>query len=196
MLLGDIETPDFLGLFPTRSACARRARREGITSFRSVRVGNQGYRLFKSPNPPSVLDAAIAYAEAVDWATHVEVWPVDEGRKPGQKVVLIVTCFKDELPDDIPPSVELEPVTPSLWESDDKEGFEHRKRETSAGPRAKSDVESPTKLVWKIADELMTGLTALDKEMRGVIINKCVEAGVNKSTAQTQLYRWAKANGK
>lgn len=181
---------EIIGVFATRGQCLRKARREGIKAFRSLRIGNQGWRLITMPDTNPALDPAIAFADACDWVSHVEVHSVDEGRQPGTRVVLIVTCFKDEIPDTIPEGVEMEPITPSLWDGD-KDAFEHRSREhkaTAAGPRAKSDVESPTKLVWKIADE-MPGADRKD------VIAACIERGVNKATAQTQYYRWAKAKG-
>lgn len=182
---------EIIGLFATRGQCLRKANREGIKAFRSLRIGNQGWRLIRMPDTNPALDPAIEYAKGCDWVSHVEVHSVDEGRQPGTRVVLVVTCFKEEIPEgDVPPGVELEPITPSLWLGD-KEAFEHRSREhkaTAAGPRAKSDVESPTKLVWKIADE-MPGADRKD------VIAACVEQGVNKATAQTQYYRWAKAKG-
>lgn len=185
-----------LGTFATRSQAARMAKRANIKSFSVHRIGNSGYRLSTRPAHPG-LDAALEYAAACDWISHVETHFVDEGRQPGVKLVFVVTCFKEEIPEgELMEGVEIEPITPSLW-GDDKEAFEHRSRRvsTSAGPRAKSDVESPTKLVWQIADSHnIEG--ALTKEDRAAIINESVEKGVNKSTAQTQLYKWAKANGK
>lgn len=192
---------EIVGVFATRGQCLRKARREGVKAFRSVRIGNQGYRLVTMPDNNPALDPAIAFAEACDWVSHVEVQSIDEGRQPGTRVVLVVTCFKEEIPDAIPPGVDLEPITPSLWLGD-KEAFEHRSREhkaTAAGPRAKSDVESPTKLVWKIADEYAATLNPgeeIGKAGRALVIERCIEQGVNKATAQTQYYRWAKSNGK
>ena len=54
------------------------------------------------------------------------------------------------------------------------------------GLRAKSDIESPVKVVWRIADE-MKGAD------RKAVIAACEAAGVNKSTASTQFYKWQKA---
>lgn len=187
---------EIIGTFATRSQCARKARREGFKAFRSLRIGNEGWRLVTMPDTNPALDPAIAFADACDWVSHVEVHSVDEGRKPGTRVVLVVTCFKDEIPETVPEGLDVEPITESLW-SGDKEAFEHRARnkDTSAGPRAKSDVESPTKLVWQIADEMCYNASELNKELRTAIIAACVEKGVNKATAQTQVYRWAKSKG-
>lgn len=185
---------EIVGMFATRSQAAHKAKRESIKSFWTPRIGNEGYRLVRMNDHPGI-DAAIAYAEGCDWISHVETKHIDEGRTPGLKLVFIVTCFKDEIPtDELMEGVELEPLTESLW-GDDKEAFEHRSRpsSTSSTPRAKSEVESPTKLVWKIADESGIAALTMSKEQRGELIERCVEAGINKSTAQTQLYRWAKA---
>lgn len=186
---------EIVGMFATRSQAARKAKRDGIKAFAVHRIGNQGFRLVTMGTHPG-LDAAIDYAASCDWISHVETQHIDEGRQPGLRLVFVVTCFKEEIPEgELMEGVEIEPITPSLW-GDDKEAFEHRRRvTTSAGPRAKSDVESPTKLVWQIADSRSIE-GALTKEDRAAIINECVEKGVNKSTAQTQLYKWAKANGK
>lgn len=191
---------EIIGLFATRTQAARKAVREDIKAFQSVRMGNQGWRLVTMPDQPG-LDAAIAYAKTCDWINHVEVKHIDEGREPGYRLVLVVSCFRSEIPvDEIPEGLELEPITPQLWESDDKEGpFEHRARfkpvKTEGAPRAKSDIESPTKFVWNLADEQKIE-GELTKADRARIIEMCIAAGVNKSTAQTQLYKWAKANGK
>lgn len=178
-------------LYATRSQVARHAKRNSIAAFWSVRVGNQGWKLVEMAT--QVPAAALEYAAKQDFVNHVEMLHVDEGRQPGYRPVLIVTCLRDELPADVP--FDVEPITPSMWEKPD--GFEHRAKSSPtggpSGTRAKSDVESPTKLVWKIADELCSDAATMDKELRNKIIDACVAAGVNKSTAQTQIYRWAKS---
>lgn len=168
-------------IYATRSQVGRYARRQGITSFMSVRVPNRGWKLFEMHGDVS---AALEYAKGKDFVAQVECHHIDEGRQPGTRPVLVVTCLRDELPADIP--FDVEPVTPSLWEQGAADNFDHRARsKASAGQRAKSDVESPTKLVWKIADEMV------DAPKKDVVA-ACVAAGVNASTASTQYYRWSK----
>ena len=130
--------------------------------------------------------ASLEYAKGKDFVAWTEVRYIDEGRSPGLQGVLIVSCFKHELPDDIPADLIVEPLTPELW--DGSKGEASATGKVAAGGRAKSEVESPTKLVWQIADS-MPGADRKD------VIAACIEKGVNKSTAGTQYYRWAKARG-
>lgn len=178
-------------LYSTRSQVARFARRNNIAAFWAVRHPNMGWKLHEMPTvvPPE----AVAYAAKHDFVSHVEMMHIDEGRQSGYRAVLVVTCLRDELPVDVP--FDVEPITPSMWE---KPGdFEHRGKSSTgpspSGTRAKSEVESPTKLVWKIADESGVDPATMDKAARAKLIEQCEAQGVNKSTAQTQLYRWAKA---
>lgn len=53
--------------------------------------------------------------------------------------------------------------------------------------RERSSVESPVQLVHRICNE-MKG------KPRDEIIARCIELGVNKSTAKTQFYAWRKKN--
>lgn len=169
--------------YATRSQAARYARREGITCFQSILVTGRGWKF--APINGDVSEA-LAYAKGKDFISHVEAQHIDGGRQPGFQQVLVVTCFKDELPEGIPPHFVIAPITPSLWAANAPDNFEHRARSSSpTAQREKSAVESPTKLVWAIADE-MVGAD------RAAVIAACVEKGVNKSTAQTQYYRWAK----
>ena len=175
---------EVIDTYATRSQVARVARRQGIEHFYSIRMPN-GWRLVKQDRPSPDFAEALAYAKSVDFVHHVEVQFIDEGKTPGTRSVLIATCLKDELPQSIPFAVD--PITPSLWAEGAADNFEHRARSSSsAGERAKSEVESPTKLVWKIADEMVG---ASKKE----VVAACVAAGVNPSTASTQHYRWSKA---
>lgn len=176
---------EIIDTFATRPQVSRQARRRGIEHFQSIRIPNVGWRLVDMSAPSPTFADAFAYAKSVDFVSHVEVMHIDGGKQPGLRSVLVVTCRKDELPEDVP--FDVEPVTPSLWADGASDNFEHRSRSsTSAGPRAKSDVESPTKLVWRIADEMVG-------KDRKEVIDACVAAGVNKSTAQTQYYKWSKA---
>src|SRR5690606_34520288 len=124
------------------------------------------------------------YAKGKDFVAWVESRYVDEGRQPGLLGVLIVSCFKTELPLDIPADFIVEPITPDLFKGNAKPG-EAMKGERTPG-REKSEIQSPTKLVWQIADE-MAGAD------RKEVIAACVAKGVHPSTASTQYYRWSKA---
>lgn len=121
-----------------------------------------------------------------DFVHHVETAWVDKTRVG----VLIVSCRKDEITPEEWARIEaegllVEPLTPGLWsKGDDKP--EPKARNATTGARARSDVESPTKLVWQIADE-MPNATRKD------IIAACVARGVHPSTASTQYSRWNKA---
>ncbi len=167
----------------TRSQAAKAAQKAGLTNFRTVLDGtHRGFWRFHSM--PGVSPAA-EWAKGKDFVHHVESDFVDEGRQPGQVGVLVITCTLEEIADEmIPVGFRLEPITPSLFkpERDDVGRRDH----APSAQRAKSDVESPTKLVWQIADS-MPGAD------RAAVVEACVAAGVNKATASTQFYRWAKA---
>ncbi|AGC35749.1 hypothetical protein ACP46_gp64 [Rhizobium phage RHEph06] len=167
--------------YATRGQVARFAKRQNIHSFWSVNMPGFGWKLVEMPGDDQL---ARDYAAAQDFVSHVEIQHIDEGRKPGYEGVLIVTCLKSELPEGIP--FRCEPITPSLWAEGAADNFEHRARSsTVAGPRAKSDAESPVKTVWRIADEMVG-------QDRKAVIAACVAAGVNPSTASTQYYKWNK----
>lgn len=169
--------------YVTRSQAAKAAQRAGHPSFRTIRFPSHGwkYEVFNGK-----CDEAHAYAKTVDFVHHVEVDHIDEGRAPGYRGVLIVTCLPEELPADLPFAVE--PITPELFADKAIRDSLGKGLTTGAtGVRAKSDIESPTKVVWRIADE-MKG------EPKSAIVARCVEAGVNESTASTQFYKWRKAN--
>ena len=170
-------------LYATRSAAARAAIKAGHKQFRTRWMAT-GWKF----SPMTLHELPIPYADGKDFVAWTEVASIDEGRTPGYQGVLVVSCFKDELPDDIPTDLLVEPQTPELWDGS-KGSTTGATKATSAGPRAKSDVESPTKLVWRMADE-MVGADRKD------VIAACVAAGVNKSTAQTQYYKWSKARSK
>ena len=113
-------------------------------------------------------------------------WDTPVGLRPMKYGVLVVSCRKDELPHDIPDTLWIEPQTPSLWSTKDDTAAPAKARLSTGGPRAKSDVESPTKLVWQLADD-MVGASRKD------VIAACVAKGVHPSTASTQYSRWNKA---
>lgn len=63
--------------------------------------------------------------------------------------------------------------------------------ETSPEPKApravpRSTAESPTKLVWAIAD-------AMPGEKRGAVVAACIAQGIATGTARTQYQKWSKA---
>lgn len=129
---------------------------------------------------------AASWPAAKDYVNHVETVWIDKVKT----AALIVTCRMDEIPAEDLEIVKkagwlIEPITPSLFDKGDDKP-EPKARNASTGERAKSDVESPTKLVWQIADS-MPGATRKD------IIAACVAKGVHPSTASTQYSRWNKA---
>ena len=174
--------------YPSRSAAAQAAEREGFRHFRCefhfdtrrwyFRVMTEGY------NP------TFGYV-AYDWVHHVEFTYRDVGDAVptvcGVVVVNITKSELDEILTEFPcedPRITFEPLTRDLWNGGAIEGV---KRQTKNGTRATSEVESPVRVVWRIASE-MKG------KDRKEVIAACIAAGVNKSTASTQFYKWSLAN--
>lgn len=180
--------------YATRTQAAAHAKRK-TNNFRTRRAINRAFwEYFSVPSQSPTLDADLAlcneWAATRDYVAWVETHFQDQGRKPGHLFLFVVTCPREEIPSEDFAMVEgmsgaFDPILPSIWNSNDREADDMTPSADSK-PRAKSDVESPTKLVWAIADEM----TGADK---AAVIAACVEKGVNKSTAQTQYYRWAKA---
>ena len=115
----------------------------------------------------------LAFAER-DWVHHVE-WTLTEG---GRLVpCVVVTCAIDDTRMlEVPKDVALQPIDADLW----------RDASAPSPVRPRSTVESPVKVVWRVAGE-MIGAARKD------VIAACVALGVDKSTASTQFYKWGKA---
>lgn len=171
--------------YSTRSQAAAGAKRAGHEHFQTFKQP-QGWKWASMPVP----SPAFGYAHGKDFIAWIETHHIDEGRTNGYKGVIIVTVTKEELPTDIPADIEVQPVTPSLWANpaDTSQQGAASGGAGRSGVREKSDAKSPVKIVWETADE-MKGAD------RKLVIAACVDKGVNKATASTQYYRWAKANG-
>lgn len=176
--------------FLTRSQAARAAIRAGHMNFITRPDPRERkhwiYHDLKGTSP------AIDWADR-DYVNHVESDWIDEGRSPGYVGVIVVTCTLGEIPAEdrkqlTEQGIRIEPLTPELFDKGDRAEASRvsKARPSSASPRAKSDVESPTKLVWSIAD-------GMPNATRSEIVAACEKAGVNKATASTQFYRWQKA---
>lgn len=164
-----------------RSLAADAAKKAGHSSFRTSQDEQGMWKMHYEPGISPAQEFGDANREFVAW---VETDWDKSGPSPVKVGVLVVSCRKDELPA-IPDGLRVEPQTPSLWsKGDDKP--EPKARNASTGERAKSDVESPTKLVWQIADS-MPSATRKD------VISACVEKGVHPSTASTQYSKWNRA---
>lgn len=122
-------------------------------------------------------EKAEAFAK-YDFVHHVEWTLTTEG-----KLIpcLVVSCRRNEITEEIPAEFDVQPLTRDLW-------WDVTETTKGNGMRAKSEIESPVKVVWRIAEE-MKG------QPRAAVIAACVEAGVNKSTAATQYYKWSKQGG-
>lgn len=198
--------------FITRRQAAEAARALGYKTFRTVWV--KDIEMWKPVYEPGDGTPADEWAKGKDFVAWCETaWVgADEGQRT-RVGVAIVTITRDELElETIPPDVLVEPITPSLWARDERPQGKLTTRkvarppwggdgegdqtgdapaqadEKSKAPRPRSDAQSPTKLVWQIADEMS------DKP-RAEIIAACVAAGVNPATASTQFSRWKKSKG-
>lgn len=172
-------------VFVYRSQAAEYAKKQGWSSFRSKQDEHGMWFAHYEPG-----ESPAVKWEGVDFVHHVETDWDRSGATPRKIGVLVINVTKPELDAAIWDAINqegllVEPITPSLWsKGDDKP--EAKARNASTGERAKSDVESPTKLVWQIADE-MVGASRKD------VIAACVAKGVHPSTASTQYSRWNKA---
>lgn len=172
--------------FLTRSQAARAAQKVSLLpgAFRTYSIPDRVGRVWKygttQKNTP-----AVDWAKGKDYVSWVETDFIDEGRSPGLRGVLVVTCRIDEIPSQdqteaLALGYSFSPITPELF------NLSSATERPIAGARAKSEAESPVKTVWRIADE-MKGAD------RKAVIAACIAAGVNKATASTQVYRWQKA---
>lgn len=166
-------------VFVYRSQAADYAKKQDWSSFRTKQDEHgMWFAWYERGESP-----AQAFGDAnKDFVAWVETAWDSTGEKPIKLGVLVVSCRKDELPA-IPDGLIVEPQTPSLWSKGDDNTPTPKPRNASTGERAKSDVESPTKLVWQIVDS-MPGATRKD------IIAACVAKGVHPSTASTQYSKW------
>lgn len=167
-------------LYPTRSLAAKNAGRQGHPNFMTLRMPG-GWRWASMPTPSPATELT-----SRDYVAWVETHHIDEGRQSGYRGVVIVTCAEEEIPtEDKELGFEFQPITAEAW--DLREAVQRRQsNNATTESRAKSDVASPTKLVWQIAD-------SMPDADRKAVVEACVAAGVNKATASTQYYRWQKA---
>lgn len=173
--------------FIFRSQCVKHALKAGFKNFRTTRNLDG---LWVAHYEPGDCPAA-EWATGRDFVSHVETKWVD-GVRTGVVVVRITKEEVNDLGDDekIPAEFQVEPINAELWGQDPTKHSPTRPRRDGAvsAHRAKSDVESPVKVVWRIAGEMQG-------KPRAEIIAACVEAGVNNSTANTQYYKYCKAQG-
>lgn len=171
--------------FPTRSGAAQAARKELGEGkfFRTTQTADSDWKWHYEPG--AHVGLGFPTVQALDFVAWVEVDWDRSGALPHVVPVAIVTCRLEEI-SEMPSHFRIEPITPELFE--DPNAPQPKQRRTSTGERERSDVESPTKLVWQLADE-MTGAT------RQEVVAACVARGVHKSTASTQYYRWKVARG-
>lgn len=177
--------------YSTRSMAAKAAMKAGLRNFRTLpdRIERGMWRYHQMPGTSPAAD----WATGKDFVHHVETDFVDGGRSPGHVGVLVITCTLEEIANEnVPADFRVEPITPSLFKPDAPDTGRARGESTGAAEgsftRAKSDVASPSKLVWEMADKMTAAGST-----RNEVIEACVAAGVNKATASTQFYRWAKA---
>lgn len=97
------------GVFISRSNAARHATRAGLRAFETMQVplDPEAWTYEERQTGPGI-DYALSWSEDKDWVHHVEI---TELAIP----ILIVTCFKHEITEDVPSLFELRPITPELW---------------------------------------------------------------------------------
>lgn len=179
----------------TRSQAAQAALKKDIACFRTrPDPTHRGYWMYNVVSGPSAGPDAKEWASTRDYVAWVEVDFRDSGHTPGYDSVLVITCFLEEVPAEDMAEIKangwkIQPITPSLFTMVEEKNplRDTTGRSKPAGaPREKSSAESPTKLVWEIASSMPTASKA-------DIVAACVARGIHPSTAQTQYYKWAKA---
>lgn len=169
--------------YATRSQAAKHAMKRGLTAFRCFQ-NDDGTWTYREEIANKPLRDALKWAAQKDYVHHVEM----ENTAP----ILIVTCLKEELATE-KIIFEMEPITPSLWDSHRNE-ISHVYGRKQATPRmgldgtvrASSSVASPSKLVWEIAE-------ANQHLTRGEVLKLCIDAGVHEGTAKTQFQKWKRS---
>jgi hypothetical protein len=172
--------------FNTRSDAAKAAQRELGEGklFRTTQNADGDWSWHYEPG--AHVGLGFQTVQALDFVAWVEVDWNREGALPHAVPVAVVTCRLDEV-DQMPSHFRIEPITPELFELHNPFAKpEPKARRASTGERERSGVESPTKLVWQLAGE-MVGAT------RAEVVAACVERGVHPSTAATQYYRWQRS---
>jgi hypothetical protein len=97
--------------YASRAHTATYASKAGVVAFESL-PADGGWR-WQGRDPGPGLTYALLYARGKDWINHCEV-------RPNGKPILVVRVTKPELPGGIPALFELRPVTPSLWDRQEK----------------------------------------------------------------------------
>lgn len=173
----------FVNKFGSRSAAADMAKRRGIACFKIEKMEHASWRIDER-TPTPAFNSAVAWAQGVDYVNHVELY---DGNKP----VLIVTCFKEEILQK--PPYAIAPLTPSLWEAHAKD-VKARQRTTVADvapkhekPRRERLHGQPTakQILFEIAD-------AHPEWTKGAVVAACVARGVFEGTASAQYSNWKK----
>lgn len=94
----------------TKSIAAMAARRNGHTAFETKRISTDPERwIFESRTRGPGIEFAELWSADKDYIHHVEI---TEHAIP----ILVVTCKREEITDDIPELFRIEPVTPSLFD--------------------------------------------------------------------------------
>lgn len=169
-------------IYTTRSQAAQAARKELGEGkfFRTTQTADGDWKWHYEPGAHVGLGLTVKR----DYIAWVEVTWDRTSATPFPVPVAIVTCRLAEI-EDAPAGFLIEPITPELFQAHNPFA-KAAKPAPSTGERPRSTVENPTKLVWRLADEMVG-------QPRAAVIAACEAAGVNKATASTQFYRWQKA---
>lgn len=172
--------------FTTRSLAAQAARRRGIEAF-SCDILDNGQWGYNEEVLTDRFRDAVKFGREKDYVHHVE-------QHKGEPI-LIVTCYKEELASERLPYRVL-PLTPSLWDSHDKDirslsGHLPQGRQ-AVKPEARVERTSPKGAVAMVHEICANNQEKTRKE----IIALCEQAGIHPSTAATQYAKWVKANKK
>lgn len=208
-----------VAVYMSRRQAAIKALRSGLKSFETYQpmptVDRNCWTFVERPDGPGVQYAQM-FAEGRDWIHHVEV---TEKLIP----VLVVSCFREEILEEIPSLFEIRPLTPELWETARKQypDTSYKVKTPSLvadpnkplplnasgtmAPREPTPTRDPNPAdpnVMPVASRLRNGATAICREvyieMRGsdrrTVIDECVARGVLEVTAATQYSRNKRGN--
>jgi hypothetical protein len=164
---------------PTKTLAAICARRRGFRVFETRRVKlNPDAWLYEERPFGAGAEYAELYAKSVDFVHHIEM---TETLTP----ILVVTCRKDELPDDIPELFKVVPVTPELFDAKREPKF----KPPSIRPTLKIEPNVPAALHQNIDPaKLAAALLFLNQLSPPVVTQPILKNEMTASELAAQLF--------
>lgn len=186
---------DMAPVFFSRSNAARHAIKRGLRAFETLQPVSSDPTCwtYEDRGDGPTIDYALAWSEGKDWVHHCEVTL--------KKIpVLIVTCLREEILEDVPALFEIRPLTPSMWEKE-KAFYPHPVRvpklprgapQRVASADAGSSIPKTPRVPAPRPDgKRATGAKAVVQELydampgatKAEVVAACVARGIFKGTA-------------